>query len=160
LTVLRGKEGTIEGCFLTDHEAFHAIDEGAALQFKGGDDAVVGQEQVVSIHVHQQQSFGLALHIRVLFSGQVRPLPAATVVVDKGSDVFIRLGLGGGAGWGLGYVETGWRQMGQLRCSRRELVRQEQQKVCPQEMVSGRRKTIMQIGQLSSSIYSSITKNI
>jgi hypothetical protein len=46
--------------------------------------------------------------------------------------------------------------MGQLRCSRRELVRQEEQKVCPQEMVSGLLKSIMQMGQLSSSIYYSI----
>jgi hypothetical protein len=46
--------------------------------------------------------------------------------------------------------------MGQLRCSRSEFVRQEQQKECPQEMVSGRLKSIMQIGQFSYSISYSI----
>jgi hypothetical protein len=42
--------------------------------------------------------------------------------------------------------------MGQFLWSRNELLRQEWQKVCPQEMVIGRLKIIMHIGQLISYI--------
>ena len=51
------------------------------------------------------------------------------------------------------YVEMCCLQTGQFLFYLVELVRQEAQKVCPQETVVGLRKMVMQMGQMISYIY-------
>lgn len=51
------------------------------MKFKGGVDAVVGQEEVVSDHIDEKEAFGLALHVSIFLLG-VHMSHAAAVVID------------------------------------------------------------------------------
>lgn len=83
----------------------------------------------------------------VLF-GLVGPLETG----NEGLQPLIAVDFVGGATCGRGYKVTCCLQMGQVRESLTAVLRQEWQKVCPQEMVSGRLKTMKQMAQFISSI--------
>ena len=153
LKILHDDGVTIERCLLSCHKTFHSVDEGIALQLKSAGNSIVRQQQIIiGFDIHQQESFWFALNIQVLVVLRDRFFLASTVVIDQCGQMLIRFCLCGSAECYIWYVETCCRQIGQLRCYRSEFVRQEQQKECPQEMVSGRLKIIMQMGQFSYSI--------
>lgn len=66
-------------------------------------------------------------------------MDGASVVIDDVLKLLIHLSLAGDAECKARYEVTCCLQMGQFLCYRRELVRQEEQKVCPHEMVMGLR---------------------
>ena len=66
--------------------------------------------------------------------------------LDEGGNCVVAAYFGRGTAlWGF-YDAMCCRQMGQFRCSRVELRRQEMQNVWPQESVAGLLKTVIQIG--------------
>lgn len=66
-------------------------------------------------------------------------MDSAAIVINDELQLLVYPNLAGNAEWGQRYEETCCLQMGQLRCYRRELVRQEEQKVWPHAMVIGLR---------------------
>lgn len=66
-------------------------------------------------------------------------MDGASVVIDDALKLLVHPNIAGDAECKARYEETCCLQMGQFLCYLRELVRQEEQKVCPHAMVMGLR---------------------